>query len=97
MDEAYVNINKLKEKGVYNGEVVLSYEYLSCGSRYFIVILYKYFLSFYLQLQPKNRSWYEIILPNQFWKLYFDIEYDKTLNPRQDWLNGFKFFMKPCF
>ena len=74
MDEAYVNINKLKEKWVYNGEVVLAYEYLACGSRYFIVILYKYFLSFFVQLQLNNRSWYEMIIRNLFCKLYFDTE-----------------------
>ena len=94
MDEAYDNILKLKQNGVYNGEVILSYEYLSCGSRYFIVITYKFFLSFYLKLEPLCRCWYEILLPNLFCKLYFDIEYDKNLNSQQDWFNGFKFFMK---
>ena len=52
LDEAFIHITNLKEKMIYNGEVVVAYEYLCCGSRYFVVISYQKFLSFYLKLNP---------------------------------------------
>ena len=35
-DEAYLCITDLKKKNVYNGEIVLSFEYLARGTRFLL-------------------------------------------------------------
>ena len=91
--EAYLYIEDLKKKNLFNGQVVIAYEYLSVGSRRFIVILYEEFLSFYSKLRPNDRSFYEVLSTDLFCKLYIDIEIDKIFNPLKDWFSGFIVFM----
>ena len=88
--EAYLYIEDLKKKNLFNGQVVIAYEYLSVGSRRFIVILYEEFLSFYSKLRPNDRSFYEVLSTDLFCKLYIDIEFDKILNPLKDWFSYLK-------
>ena len=67
--EAYLYIEDLKKKNLFNGQVVIAYEYLSVGSRRFIVILYEELLSFYSKLRPNDRSFYEVLSTDLFCKL----------------------------
>ena len=50
-------------------------------------------MSFYLMLKPIDRTFYEIIYSDTHCKLYFDIEYDKVLNPNNDGKGGLASFV----
>ena len=49
--------------------------------RYFLVEDIPTFYQKYLDMRCKDRTFYEIIIPDSLCHLYFDIEFDKQLNP----------------
>ena len=86
-------IADLKEKQTNAEETIIANEYLQSGSRYFLVITYEEFVTFYLHLKPINRCFYEIIFPDALCYLYFDIEYDKSINTNINSIIAFNNFM----
>lgn len=63
---------------------VFSREMCDGGSRYFVVEDVSTFYTKYMDMKCRHRTFYEILQPNQSCHLYFDIEYDKLLNPNRD-------------
>lgn len=65
----------------HNGELsVFAFEINSTGGRNFLSSHPETVWSFYKDLEPSSRHYYEVITENQPCKLYFDIEYKKELN-----------------
>jgi len=91
---AFAYIEELEKNSIYDGEVVYALEYKRPRKRKFIVISHKEFIKIYFKLKPIERCFYEIIYINTHCALYFDIEYDKLLNPDNNDMVGFTNFIK---
>ena len=63
---------------------VFSREMCDGGSRYFVVEDVTTFYRKYMDMKCRHRTFYEILQPNHTCHLYFDIEYNKILNPKRD-------------
>ena len=55
-----------------------------CGPRSYIVSSLEEFWSYYIQLQTGKRHFYEVIPSDANCHMYFDLEFDKTINPCLD-------------
>ena len=92
--QAFAYIEELKKNSIYDGEVVYALEYKRPRKRKFIVISHKEFIKIYFKLKPIERTFYEMIYIKIYCALYSDIEYDKSLNPDNDYMVGFSNFIK---
>ena len=63
---------------------VFSVELPSTGTRRFVTCSYPEFYRRYASMTPKHRHYYEIIRDGWPCHLYFDLEYDRTINPDAD-------------
>ena len=63
---------------------IFSREITTRGHRYFFVETLSTFYRKYMLMTAKDRTLYEIIRPNFPCRLYFDIEFDKCINPGRD-------------
>ena len=57
---------------------VFAREFANDGRRYFVVEEISSFFQKYINMRPKDRTFYESIRRNYPCRLYFDLEYDKT-------------------
>jgi len=67
-------------------------EITESGHRYFVVEDPRTFFEKYMSMEVQHRTFYEIIRGDRPCRLYFDIEFDKTLNPRHDGETSMKVF-----
>ena len=54
----------------------------------------EFWFRYYSSTLPSNRHWYEIIVSTAPCRGYFDVEYDKTLNPSVDGEELLDMFMR---
>ena len=63
---------------------VFAREFSQDGRRYFVVEEISTFFEKYTNMRCKDRTFYEIVRCNHPCRLYFDLEYDKTINEGVD-------------
>ena len=73
---------------------VFAREYASDGTRYFVTEDLPTFYIKYMNMRDSDRSFYEIIRKSQPSRLYFDLEFDKRINPTADSKIMMKLFRK---
>ena len=73
---------------------VFSREITTGGHRYFFVEDLSTFYKKYMLMTSKDRTIYEIIRPYFPCRLYFDIEFDKRINPGRDGENSMTIFKR---
>ena len=84
---AYNHANKLNVHRYFRNESpthVFSRECSASGHRYFLVENVSSFYHKYKQMNKGDLAFYEIFRPDFPCRLYFDIEFDQTLNPNED-------------
>ena len=84
---AFNHANKLNVRRYFRNESpthVFSREISARGHRYFLVENVSSFYHKYKQMNKRDLAFYEILRPDFPCRLYFDIEFDQTLNPYED-------------
>ena len=77
-------VNARRSNSDDNIAVVFAREVSNEGRRYFVVEQRRTFYMKYMSMKCRDRTFYEILRPNHPCYLYFDIEFDKLLNPDRD-------------
>jgi len=92
---AYLEEHNAKQLAEGKVELLLfGREITDFGHRYFVVEDPRTFFEKYMSMEVQHRTFYEIIRGDRPCRLYFDIEFDKTLNPGHDGETSMKVFRK---